>query len=112
LAAFSIIGVSITYHHLFVDAGLGLMSLLSCVLSGMITAFVGGVLRDTIMNDTPFAFRPGSNYALSSFLGALSFYLLMFFNLALAMIVSISLSLYLREAVSKYGLYKKWWLKR
>jgi len=112
LAAFSIIGVSITYHHLFVDAGLGLMSLLSCVFSGMITAFVGGVLRDTIMNDTPFAFRPGSNYALSSFLGALSFYLLMFFNLALAMIVSISLSLYLREAVSKYGLYKKWWLKR
>ena len=112
LAAFSIIGVSITYNHIFADVGPDLISFLSCVLSGMITAFVGGVVRDTVMNDTPFAFRPGSNYALSSFLGAFSFYFLMFFNVALAMFISMFTSLFMREVMSKYGIYKRLFFKK
>jgi uncharacterized membrane protein YeiH len=78
----------------------------------MITAFVGGVVRDTVMNDTPFAFRPGSNYALSSFLGALSFYFLMFVNVTLAMAVSMFVSLFMREVVSKYGICKRLFFKK
>lgn len=111
LASFSIIGVSIAYNHIFANARPDLISFLSCILLGMITAFVGGVLRDTVMNDTPFAFRSGSNYALSSFLGAFSFYFLMFFNVNLAIIVSMLVSLSMREVVSKYGIYKRVLLK-
>ncbi len=112
LASFSIIGVSISYNYIFANTPPGITSFLSCVLLGMITAFVGGVVRDAVMGDTPFAFKPGSNYALSSFLGAFSFYLLMFFNINLAIAVSIVLALSMREIVSKYGIYKRVLLKK
>ena len=107
LASFSIIGVSVTYNHIFADAGFGITSLLSSVLLGMITAFVGGVIRDAVTGDTPFAFRLGSNYSLSSFLGAFIFYVLMFFNLNLAITISIIVVLFMREVVSQYGMFKK-----
>jgi len=112
LASFSIIGVSISYNYIFPNTPPGITSFLSCVLLGMITAFVGGVVRDAVMGDTPFAFKPGSNYALSSFLGAFSFYLLMFFNINLAIAVSIVLALSMREIVSRYGIYKRVLLKK
>lgn len=112
LASFSIIGVSVTYNYIFVDTKFGVTSFLSCVLLGMITAFVGGVIRDAVTGDTPFAFRLGSNYALSSFLGAFIFYVLMFFNINLAITVSIVVVLSMREVVSKYGVFKRYiWLK-
>jgi uncharacterized membrane protein YeiH len=107
LASFSIIGVSITYNYIFSDTGIGLTSFLSCVLLGMITAFVGGVLRDAIMGDIPFAFRQGSNYTLSAFLGAFLFYLLMFYNITVAIVVSMMMTLFMREVVSKYGILKR-----
>lgn len=108
LAAFVIIGVSVSFIHLFpLNNNLSLISFLSCVFLGMLTGFGGGVIRDSIMGDMPMSFRQGSNYALSAFWGAFSFYLLMFVNLQLAMIVSITITLILREVVSKYGVYKK-----
>ena len=108
LAAFSIIGVSVTYNYIFANTNSNITSFLSCVLMGMITAFVGGVVRDAVMGDIPFAFKPGSNYALSSFLGAFLFYALMFFNVNLAMAVSIIVTLFMREVISNYGLFKKY----
>lgn len=108
LASFSIIGTSIAYNHLFPNSQAGITSLLPCVFLGMVTAFAGGVIRDAVMGDVPFAFRPGSNYALSAFLGALTFYLLMFYSINFAIAVSIIVSLFMREVVSKYGIYKKY----
>ncbi len=107
LATFSIIGVSVTYNHIFINTKPDATSLLSCILLGMITAFVGGIIRDSVMGDVPFAFRSGSNYALSSFLGAFLFYLLMFHNINIAIIVSIVVTLFMREIVSEYGIIKK-----
>ncbi|MFH1036697.1 MAG: TRIC cation channel family protein [Patescibacteria group bacterium] len=107
LAAFSIIGVSITYNHIFADTQPEATSFLSCVLLGMITACVGGILRDAIMGDIPFSFKPGSNYILSSFLGASLFYALMFYSVDIAIFVSIVVTLFMREVVSKYGIFGK-----
>lgn len=107
LASFTIIGTSVSYNYLFANTLPNIASFLSCILLGMITAFVGGVLRDAVMGDTPFAFRQGSNYALSAFLGAFLFYLLMFYNITVAIIVSMIVTLFMREIVSKYGIFKK-----
>ncbi len=107
LATFSIIGVSVSYNYIFADAGAGITSFFSCVLMGMMTAFVGGVIRDAVMGSVPVAFKPGSNYALSSFLGSFSFYILMFYNVNLAIIISMIVALWMREIVSKYGIFKR-----
>jgi len=104
LAAFAIIGVFTAYNYIFAGTGPDITSFFSCVLLGMITAFGGGVIRDAVMGDTPFAFRPGSNYALSSFLGAFSFYALMFYNINIAITVSMVITLFMREIASKYGM--------
>lgn len=107
LASFAIIGVSVTYNHIFANTFPAITSFLSCILLGMVTAFGGGVVRDAVMGDTPFAFRPRSNYALSAFLGAFSFYVLMFYNINIAIIVSIGLAIFMREVISNYGMLKK-----
>jgi uncharacterized membrane protein YeiH len=107
LAAFAIIGVSVTYNHLFINSNLLVSSFLSCIFLGMITGFGGGVIRDAVIGDAPFVFRKGSNYALSAFLGAFSFYAFMFYNINIAIIVSITVTLTFREIISKYGIYKK-----
>lgn len=108
LAAFVIIGVSISYNYLFNSHhGITLISLLPCVFLGMLTGFGGGIIRDAIMGDTPLSLKTGSNYAMSAFLGSLAFFLLMFVNLSLAMIISIITTLTLREVVSKYGIYHR-----
>lgn len=96
LAAFVVIGVSIS-------SSFGLAS----ILLGMITGFGGGIIRDSIMGDVPLSLKHGSNYISSAFWGALAFYLLMFINLELAMIVSMGIVLIFRELVSEYGFYKK-----
>jgi uncharacterized membrane protein YeiH len=111
VAAFAIIGTSVTYNHLFVGTSPKITSFLTCVFLGMVTAFGGGVIRDAIMGDAPFAFRHGSNYALSAMLGALSLYALMFYNMSLAIAVSLIVTMMMREIVSPYGVYKKYWKK-
>jgi uncharacterized membrane protein YeiH len=107
LATFAIIGVSVTYSHLFLNTGFTVVSFLSSLFLGMITGFGGGVIRDTIVGEVPFSFRKGSNYALSAFCGALSFYVLMFTNTLIAIVVSVLVTLFLREIISPFGVYKK-----
>lgn len=108
LAAFVIIGVSASFSSLFkIDSGPTFVSFLATVLLGMITGFGGGIIRDSIMGEVPFSFRKGSNYATSAFWGAVSFYFLMFINFNLAITISMIVTLILREAISKYGIYRK-----
>lgn len=107
LSVFTIIGVSVTYSHLFNGKGFTMISFLASILLGMMTGFGGGIVRDTIMGDMPLSLKKGSNYVSSAFFGSLSFYLLMFINITLAIIVSILITLFLREIISPFGLYKK-----
>ena len=81
LATFAIIGVAVCFNHLFSDLQLpNIISALSCIFLGMLTGAGGGVLRDAIMGDTPFAFKGHSNYISSAAWGATIFYFLMFFS--------------------------------
>lgn len=108
LAAFAIIGTSIVYSHLFfTDGNPTAVSLLASTFLGMVTGFGGGVIRDAVMGDQPLSLKHGSNYALSAFLGAFSFYLLMFIDLRLSVLVSLVVTITLREVVSEYGIYVK-----
>lgn len=108
LAAFVVIGTSVSFSSLFqTTASPTFISFLACSLLGMITGFGGGVIRDSIMGGVPLSLRHGSNYAVSAFWGALSFYLLMFLDLRIAIFVSMTITLFFREVVSKYGIYKK-----
>lgn len=108
LAAFIVIGMSISFATLFqAETNPMPLSFLVLVLLGMITGFGGGIIRDAIMGDVPLALKHGSNYVASAFWGAFSFYFLMFINTELAIIVSMATVLILRELISKYGFYKK-----
>jgi len=108
LATFAIIGVSVTNNHLFsLDSSISLLSFLVSILLGVLTASGGGILRDAILGDTPFALKHGSNYISSAFWGSLIFYLLNFLNQTLAIAFSMIVTLYLREVVSNFGIYKK-----
>lgn len=107
LAAFIIIGVSVSYSFLFEGVGPSLISFISCILFGMLTGFGGGIVRDAAMGDLPFAFKKGSNYVTSAFWGAFAFYVLMFQNTALAVTVSFSVTFLLRELNSEFGIYRR-----
>lgn len=105
LATFAIIGVSIAYNHLYAQPGV--MALLASIFLGVLTGSGGGVLRDAIMGDTPYAMKHGSNYIASAFLGALVFYAIMFVDVRLAIIASMAATLILREIISPFGIYLK-----
>ncbi|MCK5416401.1 TRIC cation channel family protein [Candidatus Parcubacteria bacterium] len=105
LATFAIIGVSISFNYL--GGEITLMSFIASISLGVFTGCGGGILRDAIMDDKPFALMHGSNYIKSAFLGSLSFYILMSYNLVGATIVSIAIIMFLREYVSEYGVYKR-----
>jgi uncharacterized membrane protein YeiH len=108
LATFVIIGASITSIHLFPNLiQPNIISALACVFLGILTGVGGGILRDSIMGDTPFALKGGSNYVSSAFWGATLFYFLMFINKSLAVSISMATTLILREVISKYGIYRK-----
>jgi uncharacterized membrane protein YeiH len=108
LAAFIIIGISVTKNFVFsASSPFELMPFLACIFMGMLTGFGGGVIRDAIMGDVPYAFKHGSTYIEASFAGALVFYVLIFININLAIFVSILITLVMREIISPYGIYKK-----
>lgn len=107
LATFVIIGTSVAYEHLFSGNGSGVISLFSCVFMGMVTGFGGGIIRDAVMGDAPFAFHKRSGYIMSAFVGALLFYALMGINVKTAVFVSFFATMILREVISEYGIYKK-----
>src|SRR3972149_8140277 len=113
LAAFIVIGTSIAFTFLFkTNIHPTLISFLISVLLGMITGFGGGIIRDAIMGDIPLSLKHGSNFTSSAFWGAFSFYFLMFLNLNLAILTSISVTFIFREVISEYGIYKKFARKR
>ena len=107
LAAFVVIGTSISFTFLFNTPSPSLIAFLVSVFLGMITGFGGGIIRDAIMGGVPLSLKHGSNYTTSAFWGAFSFYILMFINIELATIVSMTIVLIFREFVSGFGLYKK-----
>ncbi|MFC1623060.1 trimeric intracellular cation channel family protein, partial [Patescibacteria group bacterium] len=112
LAAFAVIGVSVADGYLFSgNDDVSLISFIVCVFSGMISGFGGGVIRDAVMGDEPYSLKKGSNYVFAAFAGSASFYLLSFLDINLAVAISVIFTLYLREVVSKFGLYKKIYLK-
>jgi uncharacterized membrane protein YeiH len=107
LATFVIIGTSISFEYLFKGSSISIVSFLSSIFLGMLTGFGGGVVRDAIMGDTPVSLQHGSNYLFSAFVGSASFYFLMFYNINLAMAVSMALTLFFREFISGFGMYNK-----
>ncbi|MDA3815283.1 MAG: trimeric intracellular cation channel family protein [Patescibacteria group bacterium] len=112
LATFAIIGASICHSYLFPETNFPtILSSIACIFMGMLTGFGGGVLRDTVMGDTPYALKKGSNYVSSAFWGAAIFYFISFIDKSLAIIISMAITLILREIVSNYGLYKRVILK-
>ena len=107
-ATFAIIGTAVCFNHLFSNLTMpSMISALSCIFLGMLTGAGGGVLRDAIMGDTPFAFKRHSNYVSSAAWGATTFYFLMFYNNTLAVVISMAITLILREIISPYGIYKR-----
>jgi uncharacterized membrane protein YeiH len=107
LATFVIIGVSVSSNHIFLKFEPSLVSFLSSVFLGMLTGFGGGVVRDAIMGDVPVSLQHGSNYLLSAFCGSAAFYFLMFYNFIAAIIISIMITMFLREFISPFGIYNK-----
>ena len=108
LATFVIIGVSIVHKHLFPDhSALSVIAFLVSVFMGMVTGVGGGIIRDAVMGDAPYAFKHESTYVMSAFAGAFSFYALMFVNFEIAILASFMITMLLREIFSKYGVYRK-----
>ena len=107
LAAFVIIGASVTNSFLFGGSHLSAIAILTAVFLGMLTGFGGGIIRDAVMGGVPFSLRHGSNYISAAFWGALSFCVLDLFNSSLAIIASFVITLFFREIVSKFGIYNK-----
>lgn len=113
LATFVIIGTSIAHKHLFPEASsLSVLAMIVSVFMGMVTGFGGGVIRDAVMGDTPYAFKKDSTYIMAAFFGAFSFYGLMFLNFELAIASSFAITMLMREFFSKYGIYRKVFRKK
>jgi|GEM_PF-947254 len=108
LSAFVIIGASVCHDYLFTfETTPRVMSALACIFAGMFTGFGGGVIRNAMMGNTPFAFTSRSNYILSSFFGAFIFYFIFFYNFQVAVSASFLMTMVFREIVSEYGAYRK-----
>jgi uncharacterized membrane protein YeiH len=94
------------------QAGITMISFLVCVFGGMVSGFGGGIIRDAIMGDEPFALKKGSNYIFCAFLGSASFYVISLVSVNVAIIISMILTLYFREITSKFGVYHKIFLNK
>ena len=97
LGVFTVIGATFA-HNLFG------MNFLIIVLSGMLTAIGGGILRDVFVNQTPIVFVK-ELYASASFIGAITFYftLLITNEVYAATILGIILTTGLRLVAMKYN---------
>lgn len=109
LSVFAIIGVSVSYNFLslVLNDSNSYTLFLPSIFFGMLTGFGGGIIRDAVMGEIPMSLRKGSNYALSAFYGSLIFYIFMFYDYNIAIILSASATLFLREIISPFGIYKK-----
>ena len=97
LGVFTVIGATFAYN-------LFGMNFLIIVLSGMLTAIGGGILRDVFVNQTPIVFVK-ELYASASFIGAVIFYftLLITNEVYAATILGIVLTTGLRLVAMKYN---------
>ena len=97
LGVFTVIGATFAYN-------LFGMNFLIIVLSGMLTAIGGGILRDVFVNQTPIVFVT-ELYASASFIGAITFYftLLITNEVYAATILGIILTTGLRLVAMKYN---------
>ena len=97
LGVFTVIGATFAYN-------LFGMNFLIIVLSGMLTAIGGGILRDVFVNQTPIVFVK-ELYASASFIGAITFYftLLITNEVYAATILGIMLTTGLRLVAMKYN---------
>jgi len=97
LGVFTVIGATFAYN-------LFGMNFLVIVLSGMLTAIGGGILRDVFVNQTPIVFVK-ELYASASFIGAVIFYftLLITNEVYAATIIGIALTTGLRLVAMKYN---------
>ena len=97
LGVFTVIGATFAYN-------LFGMNFLIIVLSGMLTAIGGGILRDVFVNQTPIVFVK-ELYASASFIGAVTFYftLLITNEVYAATILGITLTTGLRLIAMRYN---------
>ena len=97
LGVFTVIGATFAYN-------LFGMNFLIIILSGMLTAIGGGILRDVFVNQTPIVFVK-ELYASASFIGAITFYftLLITNEVYAATILGIILTTGLRLVAMKYN---------
>ena len=97
LGVFTIIGATFAYHIFG-------MNFLAIALSGMLTAVGVGILRDVFVNELPIVFVK-ELYASASFVGVLTFYILLSLGAELYMvtIASMVITTILRLVAMKYN---------
>ena len=97
LGVFTIIGASFAY-------GVFGLNFLVILLSGILTAVGGGILRDVVVNQVPIVFVK-EFYVSASFIGILSFYFILYFggNVYQATFPSVVLVILLRLIGMKYN---------
>lgn len=105
LATFAIIGVSIAMN--FYGNEYSIISFIASMSLGTLTACGGGILRDSLMDDKPFALMNGSNYIKSAFVGSFLFYSIVSYSVSIAIAISIAFVIFLREMKSEFGIYRK-----
>lgn len=97
LGIFTVIGATFAYNLVG-------MNFLVIVLSGMLTAIGGGILRDIFVNQTPIVFVK-ELYASASFIGAVLFYLTLLITneIYAATIIGMVVTTVLRLVAMKYN---------
>ena len=97
LGVFSITGATFAYQIFG-------LNFLAIAVAGILTAAGGGILRDVFVNEIPFVFVK-ELYVAASFVGILSFYVIMLVQipLYLASIIGILITTVLRMVAMKYN---------
>ncbi len=114
LAIFVIIGTNIGIIFFLEKVGdydIIQMWIVSIIL-WMITGFWWGVLRDTIIWQTPYAFKKNANYVTAAFLGATVYFMLVHINVILWIAISFMLTMVYREIISPYWIINRWYFKK
>ena len=97
LAAFSVIGAEVGFVHGYSD------NVLLILIAGMITGVGGGIMRDILIDTTPYVFKKHI-YALASVFGSLLYYFLRQFldNISLASAFAMLSVILIRILATKY----------
>lgn len=82
------------------------------IMLWMITGFWWWIVRDTIIWETPYAFKKNANYVTAAFLGSTVYFILVHVNVIFWIVVSFALTMIYREVVSPYGIVHKLYFKK